>query len=43
MVLFFGYRHAAWIAYELERRGLFTFRQPIILEKEDPMPHIKKT
>ncbi len=42
MVLFFGYRHASWIAYELERRGLFTYRQPIILEKENPLPHIKK-
>lgn len=43
MVLFFGYRHASWIAFELERRGHFTYRQPIILQKTNPMPHIKKT
>jgi len=43
MVLFFGYRQASWIAYELERRKLFTFRSPIIFNKTNPMPHLRKT
>lgn len=42
MVLFFGYRQAGWIAYELERRKLFTFRTPIILNKTNPQPSYKK-
>ena len=43
MVLFFGYRHAGWIAHELQRRGLFTFRMPLIWVKDNPMPSVKKT
>ena len=42
MVLFFSYRTSGWIAYELERRGMFSFRSPIIFNKTNPMPHIKK-
>lgn len=43
LVLFFGYRQAGWIAYELERRGLFTFRNPIIFNKTNPQPSLRKT
>lgn len=43
MVLFFGYRHAGWIAHELQRRGLFTFRMPLIWVKDNPQPSYKKT
>ncbi len=43
MVLFFGYRQAGWIAYELERRELFTFRTPIVFNKTNPQPHFRKT
>lgn len=42
LVLFFGYKYAWWIAYELQRMGLFTYRQPIIFEKLNPLPQIKK-
>ena len=42
LVLFFGYCHAGWIAYELEKRGLFSFRVPIIFSKVNPMPHIRE-
>ena len=42
MVLFFSYRYAGWIAYELERLGLFTFRNPIILNKINPQLHYKE-
>lgn len=41
-VLFFGYRQMGWIAYELERRGLFTFRQPIVWRKANPLPSFKQ-
>lgn len=43
MVLFFGYRHAGWIAHELQRRGLFTFRMPLIWVKDNPMPSVRRT
>ncbi len=42
MVLFFSYRFASWIGYELERMWLFTFRCPIIFNKLNPLPQIKK-
>ena len=42
MVLFFSYRTSWWIAYELERRGMFTYRNPIIFNKINPLPHFKK-
>ena len=42
MVLFFGYRDAWWIGYELERMGLFTFRVPLILSKMNPLPSFRK-
>lgn len=42
LVLFFGYKYAWWISLELERRGLFTFRNPIILAKENPLPRVRK-
>ena len=42
MVLFFSYRYSGWIAYELEKRGLFTFRNPIIFNKTNPQFHYRK-
>lgn len=42
MVLFFSYRYAGWIAYELERRGLFTFRIPLIFNKTNAQPQYRK-
>lgn len=42
MVLFFSYRYSGRIAYELERRGLFTFRNPIIFNKTNPQIHYKR-
>lgn len=42
LVLFFGYKYAWWIAHELQRMGLFTYRQPIIFEKLNPLPQIRK-
>lgn len=42
LVLFFGYKLAGRIGYELQKRGLFTFRMPIIFEKVNPLPQIKK-
>ena len=42
MVLFFSYRQAGWIWYELERKWLFTFRTPIIFNKNNPQPHYRK-
>jgi len=42
MVLFFSYRYAGWIGYELERKGLFTFRMPLIFEKLNPLPSFKQ-
>jgi len=43
MVLFFDYCDAGWIGIELERRGLFTFRMPLILNKNNPTPNVRKT
>jgi len=42
MVLFFSYRCAGWVAYELDRLGLFTFRNPIIFNKTNPQLHYKE-
>lgn len=42
LVLFFNYRFAWWIAYELEIMGLFSFRMPLILSKINPLPSFKK-
>ena len=42
LVLFFSYRFFGRIGYELQKRGLFTFRMPIIFEKVNPLPQIKK-
>ena len=42
MVLFFSYRFAWWIAYELERLGMFTYRNPIIFNKTNPQINYKK-
>lgn len=36
MVLFFSYRYSWWLAYEMKRRGMFTFRNPIIFNKTNP-------
>lgn len=43
LLLFFSYRYWWWIAYKLEKMGLFTFRTPIILSKSNPLPHFRKT
>lgn len=43
LVLFFSYRYSGWLAFELERRGQFTFRNPIIFNKTNPMNHFRKT
>lgn len=43
MILFFSYRYSGWLAFELERRGLFTFRNPIIFNKVNPQPHFRET
>lgn len=43
MVLFFGYKLGGWIAHEQQRRGLFTFRMPLIWAKDNPQPSYKKT
>lgn len=42
MVLFFGYRQSGWFAYELERKGWFSFRNPIIFNKINPQLHYRK-
>lgn len=42
MVLFFSYRFAGWIGYELERRGLFSFRMPLIFNKLNAQPQYRK-
>ncbi len=42
MVLFFSYRYSWWISYELERRWLFTFRNPIIFNKTNPQLHYRE-
>lgn len=42
LVLFFSYQYAGWIGYELKKRGLFSFRVPIIFEKLNPLPQIRK-
>ena len=43
LVLFFSYRYSGWIAFELERRGQFTFRNSIIFNKTNPLNHFRKT
>lgn len=42
LILFFSYRYSGWIGYELERRGLFSFRVPLILSKMNPLPSFKQ-
>ncbi len=42
-MLYFGYKHMGWIGYELQRRGWFSFRQPLILEKANPQPQVKQS
>lgn len=42
LVLFFSYRYSGWIGYELERRGLFSLRVPLIFQKENPLPSFKE-
>lgn len=42
LVLFFSYRYSWWIAYELQRRGLFSFRNPIIFNKTNPQVSYRK-
>ena len=43
MVLFFGYQYSWWLAYEMQRRWLFSFRTPIIFNKTNPQLHYRKT
>lgn len=43
MVLFFSYQYSWWLAYELQRRWLFSFRTPIIFNKTNPQLHYRKT
>jgi len=42
MVLFFSHRYAGWIAYEMQRQGLFTYRHPIIFNKVNPQAQYRK-
>lgn len=42
LVLFFSYRYSGWIGYELEKRGLFSLRVPLIFQKLNPLPSFKK-
>jgi len=42
LVLFFSYQYAGWIGYELKKRGIFSLRVPIIFEKTNPLPQIRK-
>lgn len=42
LVLFFSYFTGGWIAHELERRKVFSFKSPLIFTKENPLPSIKK-
>lgn len=42
-LFFFDNRQAGWIAYELERRGVFVYKSPIIWVKNNPIPHLRKT
>lgn len=42
LILFFSYRYSGWLALELEKRGLFTYRNPIILNKTNPQPQFRK-
>jgi len=41
-LFFFDNRQAGWIAYELERRGIFIYKSPIIWIKNNPIPKIRK-
>lgn len=42
LVLFFSYRYAWRLAYEMQRRWLFTFRNPIIFNKTNPQVQYRK-
>lgn len=42
LVLFFSYRYAWWLAYEMQRRWLFSFRNPIIFNKTNPQISYRK-
>lgn len=42
LVLFFSYRYAGWLAYEMQRKGLFSFRNPIIFNKTNPQMQYRK-
>lgn len=43
LVLFFSYRYAGWLAYEMQRKGLFSFRNPIIFNKTNPQVSYRKS
>lgn len=42
LVLFFSYYTGGWIAHELHRRKVFTFKSPLVLAKENPLPNIRE-
>lgn len=42
LVLFFSYRYSGWLAYEMQRRGLFSFKNPIIFNKTNPQVSYRK-
>ncbi len=42
-LFFFNNRMAGWIAYELERRKILVYKSPIIWEKNNPIPNIRKS
>lgn len=42
-VLFLSYYTGGWIAKELERQNLFSFRGPLIFAKENPLPNIRQS
>jgi DNA modification methylase len=42
-LFFFALKQAGWIGYELERRSMFVYKSPIIWQKVNPIPHLRKT
>lgn len=42
LILFFSYRYAWRLAYEMQKRWLFTFRNPIIFNKTNPQMQYRK-
>lgn len=42
IILFFDNRQAGWFGYELERKKMLSYKSPLILVKNNPLPHIRK-